>query len=408
VVLSSYMKANQTLNKEIFERGIKDIVTRGELEKLFDSKKFLRIKHGIDATSPDLHLGHAASLWKLRALQEAGHKAVILFGDVTTLIGDPTGRSKARPQLSDAEIKKNLIFLKQEVKKILLSDPEVLELRQSSEWYYKMRLDEFLRLLSYCTHARLIERDMFKKRMEQKSEIFMHELIYPVLQGYDSVMLKSDMTIIGSDQLFNEHVGRFLQEKFGQNPQVIVALKILPGIEGREKMSKSLGNYIGISDSPRDKFGKIMRIPDQLILPYLEVYTDVPMSEIRMVGEHMAAGSNPRDAKESLAEAVVRRYHGGKAASREKKEFHDIFSEKKIPKDIPIVLLAREHGTVMDAILRSGGAGSKAEARRLFREGAIEANGRVMRDPQESLLPNNNATLRIGKKKFFKIKIVPP
>lgn len=401
------MLKSKTLSNEIFERGVEDIVTRGELEKLLKSKKYLRIKHGIDATSPDLHLGHAASLWKLRALQEAGHKAVILFGDVTTSIGDPTGRTKSRPRLSDVEIQKNIYFLKKDVQKILLDDSAVLEVRQSSEWYSKMRLDEFLQLLSYCTYARLIERDMFQRRMEQQGEIFMHELIYPILQGYDSVMLKSDMTIIGSDQFFNEHLGRFLQEKFGQRPQVIVALKILPGIEGREKMSKSLENYIGISDSPRDKFGKIMRIPDPLILPYFEAYTDISTFEIKKISENLVAGANPRDAKALLAEAVVRRYHGEKVASSERKEFHDTFSEKKMPKNIPVILLEREHDTAMDVVMRSGSIASKSEARRLFKEGAIEAGGRVIHDSHEKLPLDDGAVFRIGKKKFFKIKIAP-
>ncbi|MBI2122209.1 MAG: tyrosine--tRNA ligase [Candidatus Sungbacteria bacterium] len=393
-------------NSEIFTRAVEDIITRDELKKLFEEKRRLRIKHGIDATSPDLHLGHAASLWKLRALQEAGHKAVILLGDVTTAIGDPTGKSKARPWLSDAEIKKNIVSLKREVQKILLNDPAVLELRQSSEWYSKMKMREFLTLLSYCTQARLIERDMFQKRIEQKSEIFMHEMVYPILQGYDSVMLKSDLTIIGSDQLFNEHMGRFLQEKLGQRPQVIAALKILPGIEGREKMSKSLGNYIGISDPPVEKFGKIMRIPDSLILPYLEAYTDVSTAEIKKIGESVAAGSNPRDAKAFLAEAVVRRYHGNDTAIRERERFQKTFSERVLPQNAAVILLDI-HRTVMDAVMLSGGVSSKSEARRLFKSGAIEMDGRVIRDPHESLSPHNNATLRIGKKKFLKIKIAP-
>ena len=207
-------------DSEIFTRGVADIIPKNTLKDVLAQKKVLRIKHGIDATSPFLHLGHAANLWKLRSLQEAGHKAVILLGDFTTKIGDPTGRTKTRPILSDKEISANIKSIRGQIEQILLTEPDVYEVRQNSEWFSKMKADEFLGLVSAITHARLIERDMFQERIKKGLEINMAEVLYPVMQGYDSVMLESDMTVIGSDQIFNEHLGRFFQEKFGKAPEV--------------------------------------------------------------------------------------------------------------------------------------------------------------------------------------------
>ena len=246
---------------EIIRRNIEECISLTQLEKKLSSKKQLLIKYGVDVTAPFLHLGHAVNLWMMRTFQEYGHKVIFLIGDFTTKIGDPTGRDTQRKLLSDEEMKLNAQEFIRQVSLVLLTDPEVFSIRRNSEWYDKMALSEFIELTSMVTHAKLIQRDMFQKRIENHREIFMHEMLYPLLQGYDSVMLKSDLTIVGSDQLFNELMGRFYQERFGQEPQIVITSRITPGIDGREKQSKSIGNYIALIDSPREKFGKIMSIP---------------------------------------------------------------------------------------------------------------------------------------------------
>lgn len=395
-----------TPNSEIFTRGVAGIVTREELLGRLKKGKSLRIKHGIDATAGELHIGHAASLWKLRALQEAGHKAVILFGDTTTAIGDPTGRSRARPVLSAEKINSNVRSIEKQVRAILLTDSSVYEAHKSSKWYASMSTPEFLRLLSMVTHARVIERDMFRERIRSGAEIFLHEMVYPVLQGYDSVKLRADMTIIGHDQLFNEHLGRFLQEKFGQDPQVIVALALLPGLDGSEKMSKSLGNYLGLMDSPQDKFGKAMRLQDALIMPYLEHYTDVALSEIRALEKNLKGGRNFMDAKLFLAEALVRRYHGEAEARREREKFLSFFSRKETPADIPAVKLPPGKSlTLYHLLTRLKLAGSATEARRLILGGAVEINGSAVKDPKRLFdLSGSGAVVRVGKRRIVRIK----
>lgn len=392
-----------SLGSEILTRGVEDIVTREELKKLLERNRPLRIKHGIDVTAPELHLGHAAALWKLRSLQEAGHKVLLLLGDITTQIGDPTGKSKTRPWLAPATIRKNMRAVLKQATGILLNNPRVLEIHKNSEWYGCMRVPEFLKVLSYVTHARLMERDMFQGRLKKGTSIYIHELIYPVLQGYDSVMLKSDLTVIGSDQLFNEHLGRMLQEKFGQPPQAIVALKILPGLEGGEKMSKSLGNYVGLPDKPKDKFGKIMRLRDQLIIPYLEGYTDVPLAKVESLREGLARGQSPMEAKLFLAEEIVGRYHNRAVAARERRQFLEVFSRGAMPRDISKVRLAHQKWNVVDLLLASHLSPSKSEARRLIQGRAVEVGGRLITDSNSLVEVQKGTVIQVGKRRFLKI-----
>lgn len=389
------------LNSETFTRWVEDIITVDELKKLLQKGVPLRVKYGIDVTSPDLHLGHASFLWKLRSLQEAGHKAVIILGDVTTRIGDPTGRTKTRPTLTQDKISRNIVSIRKQIRGILLTDRKVLELRKSSEWYSRMKATDFLDVISHITHARLIGRDMFQKRLKDGEEIFIHELIYPVLQGYDSVALKSDLTIIGSDQLFNEHMGRFLQGKFGQVPQSIVTLKIIPGTDGREKMSKSLGNSINLADTPEEKFGKVMSIKDNLILDYLEACTDISMSEVERSRKKFKEGANPMGLKLFLAEAIVRRYHGEKISRREKERFLNLFSKKQLT-DIPIMYIKVGKQNLLELLGKLHLVSSKSEARRLLGQGAVEVDGRVVREPLHEV--KDNSVIKVGKRRFVKIK----
>ena len=391
------------LNSETFTRGVEDIVTREALEEKLKEKKQLRVKLGIDATAPFLHIGHAVNLWKIRALQEAGHKAVIVLGDFTTRIGDPTGKSATRPVLAPAEIKKNIAALRKQAESILLTAPEVYEVRKNSEWFGKMKTAEFLNLLTMVTHSRLIQRDMFQQRIREGKEISMSEMLYPILQGYDSVMIKSDLTIIGSDQLFNEHMGRLFQERFGQVPQVIMTHKLLPGLGGGEKMSKSLGNYIGLTDSPKDKFGKAMRVLDSLIVPYLEMYTNMPMLEIEHIKEEMEHGKNPMEVKMMLAESLVARYHGAAAARKEKEGFINVFSKGDVPDVMPEVSLREGAWNTVDLLVAAGIAPSKSEARRLVVQGAVDIDGAVVNESQKETVIRKGTIIRVGKRRFVKV-----
>ncbi len=397
---------NIPLVSEILTRGVEDIITREEADRMLASGKKLRIKLGIDATSPDLHIGHAVPLWKIRALQEAGHKAVIILGEFTTRIGDPTGKDATRPVLAPVVIRRNVAALKKQLGMILLTDAAHFEFRSNAEWHGNMSEWDFLNLCAMVTHSRLIERDMFQERMRRGKEIAMTELLYPLLQGYDSVAIKSDMTVIGSDQLFNEHFGRFFQEKFGQHPQAIVMLKILPGLDGGAKMSKSLGNYIALNDAPQDKFGKAMRLIDDLIVSYLEVYTDVPREEIERVGRELGAGGNPRDAKLFLAEALVRRYHGASAAKKERERFVTVFLERRMPDEMPEVTLTLEElkekeWRPVDLLMRLDFALSKGSARRLIMQKAVEIDGAVVGG--ELIAVKRGMVVRVGKRRFVRI-----
>ncbi|MBI4137738.1 MAG: tyrosine--tRNA ligase [Candidatus Sungbacteria bacterium] len=402
---SLFMKAKTIpLDSEVFTRAVKDVVTREELQKKLSSGRQMRVKIGIDATAPDLHIGHAAPLWKIRALQEAGHKAVIILGEFTTRIGDPTGKSATRQELDSATIRTNIASLKKQVEKIIVTDPKRYELRKNSEWHGKMKSNEFLRLASFITHSRLIERDMFQERIRQGREITVAEMLYPLLQGYDSVAIQSDLTIIGSDQLFNEHFGRLFQEKFNQDPQCIVTVRILPGLDGGEKMSKSLGNYIGLNDSPTDKFGKAMRIQDSLIIPYFEAYTDVSIDRIRVIEKEFAKGMNPRDAKLEFAQALVHRYHGASTALGERERFVRVFSEGKTPQDAPEIRIRIGEWNPVDLLVSLGLASSKSQARRLILGGGIEADKRVIRDASSEIAVRPGMVVRAGKHRFVRIR----
>lgn len=307
-----------TIDFNYLERTVSEITSMKELQEKLQNGEPLRIKYGVDVTAPFLHLGHAVNLWLMRHFQEKGHKVVFLIGDFTTRIGDPTGKSITRKEIDRAEIEANAEDFINQVKTILIDDPSVFEIRRNSEWFENMPTGEFLSLLSMVTHAKLISRDMFQARISKNQEIHMHEILYPILQCYDSYMLKSDLTIVGSDQLFNELLGRFYQERFNQPPQVVVTTKITPGIDGKEKQSKSLGNYIAISDTARDKYGKAMSLPDELICEYLTVYTDMPIDKINEFNSGIVNGrENPIIAKKALAKALVSKYHGPDVANQE-------------------------------------------------------------------------------------------
>lgn len=387
-------------------RTTDEIYSLDELRTKIQENRPLRIKYGVDVTAPFLHIGHAVNLWMMRHFQEHGHKVVFLIGDFTTRIGDPTGKSETRKQISQDEIYRDAGEFIKQVGLVLLTDSSVFEIRRNSEWFDQMPTGKFLSLLSMVTHSRLIQRDMFQMRIQNNQEIYMHELLYPILQGYDSYMLDSDLTIVGSDQLFNELMGRFYQERLGQRPQVVMTTKITPGTDGKEKQSKSLGNYIAIGDTPRDKFGKIMSIPDSLIVSYLEVYTNMPMPRVQEIEAGLTRGSiHPMHAKKMLAAAVVARYHGQETASEEERWFTEAFSERKTPDSIPEVVLIQERLPV-DVLQKCLPSESKSALRRLIEGGGMRVNNEKVTSLNIPLELKDGDVIKAGKTKWFKIKAI--
>lgn len=380
-----------------FARTTDEVFTIEELKKQLLSGKQLIMKYGVDVTAPYIHIGHAVNLWMYRALQELGHKVVFLIGDFTTRIGDPTGKNKTRPVIPEEEIQKNAEAFIEQAMMVLLDDPNLIEIRRNSEWFGNMPAGEFMGVISMITHGRLAARDMFRKRQEEGGDIYMHEMLYPVLQGYDSVELKADLTIIGSDQLYNEMIGRFYQEKYEQKPQVIITTKITPGIDGGAKQSKSLNNYIGLGHTAREKFGRIMSMPDEQVRQYYEVYTNVELSEIDKVLNQ----DNPRDIKLQLAVDIVTRYDGPEAAFAEKQWFIETFSNRQAPDDAPEIGFSEEGIKAFDIVRKCLPAGeSNSQIRRLFEQNAIKVNEETIQMEDMVQVP---ASLKIGKRRWFKL-----
>jgi len=388
-----------------FARVTEEFFSLDEFRELFGQNRQLRIKYGVDVTAPYLHIGHAVNLWMMRKLQDLGHRVVFLVGDFTTQIGDPSGRNKTRPVIPLEEIERNAAeFIKQAKMVLRFDDPNLIEIRRNSEWYGTMSLSEFLNLMSLVTHSRLISRAMFQKRIAENVDIYTHELVYPILQGYDSFMLNSDLTIIGSDQLFNEMMGRFYQEKFGQRPQVIITTKITPGIDGVAKQSKSLDNYIGLGHSPRDKFGRIMRLPDNLISTYFKVYTEVSESDLQTIDSMVQP--DPLEAKKRLAMEIVQRYHGSQIARVEREWFDHAFSHRQIPVDAPEIVLVAKAIPALEVVKQFfAGGKSNAEVRRLFQQGGVTLNGEKITNPLKSSVPVEGDTFQIGKRVWFRVRI---
>jgi tyrosyl-tRNA synthetase len=386
-----------------FARTTEETFSLAELQRLLASGRPLRIKYGVDVTAPYLHIGHAVNLWMMRQMQDMGHKVIFLIGDFTTRIGDPTGRDLLRPILPKAEIARNAeTFIEQARMVLRFDDPALLEVRRNSEWYEQLSVEKLLSLFAMMTHTRLISRDMFQARIQQGRDIHMHEMLYPILQGYDSVELAADLTIIGSDQLFNEMLGRFYQEKAGQSPQVIITTKITPGIDGKAKQSKSLGNYIGLGHSPREKFGRIMKLPDEQIAVYLEVYTEVALAEIADIQTWLPA--NPMQAKLFLAREIVKRYHGATIADQEQEWFHDTFSARIVPQDIAEVYLPAGQTTAFEIVKGFFGTEkSNNEIRRLFQQGAVEHNGSKIEQCETGIEISHGDEWRVGKRNWFRV-----
>ena len=386
-------------------RGIDRLETEAELvaklEKSQNTGKPLRVKLGIDPTGPEIHIGFAVPLRLLRRFQDAGHLAVLIIGDFTGSIGDPSGRSKTRPQLTDEQIQANMERYKEQLFRIL--DPEKCEFRYNSEWSKPMGGVEIIKLASKYTVARLIEREDFKNRLQTGVPIHMHELLYPLFQGYDSVAVKADVELGGADQYWNLLVGRELQREFGQEPQVVMTMPLLVGLDGVQKMSKSYGNYVGITEAPREMFGKLMSIPDSLILNYFELCTDRPETAVAAVRQQLASGANPRDIKVALAKDVIALYHSSAAADEAAAEFDRIFRDKQVPDEMPEFKVPAAGINIIDLVVTAGLLPSKTEARRKLVEGAFYLDNQRLSDAALLVKVTAPAVLKFGKRRFLRL-----
>lgn len=397
-----YMNMKQSPDiDQLLDRGVQDVLPREELEKQLAGNKPLRLKFGVDLTRPDLHLGHAVVLRKLRQFQDLGHKVVFVVGDYTTKIGDPSGKNKTRPMLDDKEIAANVKTYLDQVGLIL--DVDKAEIRYNSEWLGKLKFSDLIKLASNVSVAQLIERDDFSKRLASGSEIALHEFMYPLMVAYDSVVLEADVEFGGTDQLFNLLAGRNLQKKLGQKPQAVITTPLLVGLDGTQKMSKSLDNYVGLTDEPANMFGKIMSLPDSLIGPYFELCTDVPTDEIKAVVKTIADGANPRDVKASLAREIVRIYDGEAAAAKAEQAFNDQFRDKKAPTDIPEVK-ASAGSDLADLLVEAGLVASRSEYRRLVMQAGVKINGKALTPEDQPILADGD-TVQVGKRRFIKLRV---
>ncbi len=400
-------------------RGTDSVYSTAELRERLTTGKRLRVKLGMDPTAPDLHLGHTVVLRKMRQFQDAGHIAILIIGDYTAMIGDPTGRSKTRPILSRTEVEANAQTYLQQAGKVLDLSPEKFEVRHNSEWLAKMSCADVIKLLGEMTVARMLERDNFAKRQAEGREIYLHELLYPLMQGRDSVEIRADVELGGTDQTFNNLCGRDLQRNAGQPPQIVVIMPILVGTDGHEKMSKSLGNYIGITDSPQDMFGKIMRVPDELMRNYFELTTDAPPDEIAELCD--ASKHNPRNSKERLAKIIITQYHSPAAADAAAEEFRRVHGGKKpsgdagsfiegLPDEVPEVQVPPEiikDGKVnpIDLLVHCLGEKSRGEAKKLIAEKGAKLNGTALEDPNAPIPIKSGDILQRGKRKFVRLVV---
>ncbi len=400
-ILARHAKLSHKTMEKLLSRGVDQIIGQDELEKALKSGRKLRIKFGVDPTRPDIHIGHAVVLRLLRRLQDAGHTIIFLIGDYTTRIGDPSGKSKTRPVLGEKEILANAQTYLDQVGKLL--DLSKVEVRRNSEWWAQLSFADLLSLASQVSAAQLIERDDFRNRLTSGQELGLHELLYPLMQAYDSVKLEADVEFGGTDQLFNMLAGRALQKKLGQTPQVVVAGELLVGTDGVRKMSKSYDNYIAVTDAPLDMYGKIMSVPDTLIAPYYRLCTDIELEVIDELVKTLAGGANPRDAKASLAREIVGMYHGGAAALAAEEAWNRQFRDGGRPDEIEEVTVTATKDMV-DLLVQTKMASSKGEARRLIDQGGVKLGGHVVNLGSPVKL-SDGQILQVGKRRYLKLRV---
>lgn len=404
-------KINTDDNKinELLTRGVEEVIVKKELEDKLKSGKTLIIKLGIDPSRPDLHLGHSVVLKKLKEFQALGHHIVLIIGDFTGMIGDPSGKSKTRSALSKEEVQKNAETYFEQAGKIL--DLKNTEIRYNSSWFSKMGWEDVLKLTAKFTAARILERDEFSKRLKNGVDIAISEIMYPIMQAYDSIEIKADVELGGTDQKFNILAGRELQKKMNMIPQNVLTVPLLVGLDGAQKMSKSLDNYIGVAESANSMFGKIMSITDSLILNYFTLLTDTPANELDKINMDLKNPKlNPRDLKVRLAKEIVTMYHSQAEAEKAEKEFNTIFRDKGIPSEIPEIPSpspspSDQNIQILDLLVKTGLISSKKEAKRLVEGNAVEINGKIISDWTKIIEVRDGMVIRVGKRKFAKIAI---
>jgi len=392
---------------KLLKRGTIEIFTEAELaEKLTSAAKDnrqLRIKLGLDPTSPDIHLGHTVVLRKMRQFQDLGHKAVLIIGDYTARIGDPTGQNATRPMLSAQQIEQNAKTYFDQAGKILDTSSEKLEVRQNSEWLQDLTLMELIQIAAKKTVTQMLQRDSFKLRLDKNIDVYLHEFIYPLMQGYDSVAIKSDVELGGTDQTFNNLVGRDIQRAYGQQPQIVITSPILVGLDGKEKMSKSKGNYIGVTDQPNDMFGKVMSISDDMMENYFTLLTDLPLEKIAELTNSQK--THPKEAKVLLAKMIISQFNDEKAAESAAQQFEKVFAQKQLPDEMPEFTLSAEPVSVKQLLVNCKLVDSGGDAKRMCAQSAVTINGEKATDPNAQITPANGMTIQVGKRKFAKIKV---
>ncbi len=387
--------------KDLLTRGVTNIIERKHLEAALKSGKKLRVKFGIDPTGPRVHVGHAVTLWKLRQFQELGHKVVLIIGNFTAQIGDPSDKDSERQPLTPAEVAKNEKEYLEQIGKILLL--KKVELHHNSDWHAKGTKQAMIEEAMNFTVNQMSQRDNFAKRLKADKPVGLHEFLYPLLQGMDSVAVKADVELGGNDQYFNLLAGRTLQKKYGQKPQDVMTFDLLEGADGR-KMSKTYQNAIYLSDEPNEIYGKVMSIKDELIGRYFLMATDLPLAEVKKVEKTLAGGKNPRDLKAHLASEIVRRYHGEKAALAAEADFESKFVKKELPAEIKAVKLTYLAQPLADILVEAKLASSKNEARRLIEQGGVKVAGAVIGSREALVEPTKGMVIQVGKRKFVKVK----
>ncbi|OGZ36009.1 MAG: tyrosine--tRNA ligase [Candidatus Portnoybacteria bacterium RIFCSPLOWO2_01_FULL_43_11] len=390
--------------KTLLSKGVEEVIKRDSLEKKLRSGRKLRIKYGADPSAPDLHLGHSVCLWKLKEFQDLGHQVVFIIGDFTGLVGDPSGRDKTRPALSKEEIEKNAKTYFEQAGKIL--DIKKIEIVKNSQWFSKMDLAEFLKLAGQFTLARIIERDDFSQRLKKGIDIGFHETIYPLLQAYDSIMVRADVEVGGRDQKFNLLAGRELQKKMGRAEQDLMLFPLLIGTDGKKKMSKSLGNYIGLTESANEQYGKIMSISDDLIFHYFELCTRLSQGEIKELKKETDLGRlSFRHAKARLAKEIIALYHGAAVAQKAEKEFDKIFKNKELPSEMSEIIITDKIIPILDLLVKTKLAPSKSEAKRLVEQGGVKIDNQIIKDWRVEVQIKNGMIIQVGKRNFSRLKL---
>lgn len=391
-------------DSHLLERGTVDVIVRQDLERKLKSGRKLKVKLGIDPSGADLHIGHMVVVRKLQEFQALGHRIFLLFGNFTGQIGDPSGKIETRAAKTQQELEKNAEKYLDQVRKVL--DTSKVEVVWNADWLSKLNFADVIRLASHFTVSQMLERDMFQERIKSDLPISMHEFFYPLMQGYDSVALEADVELGGTDQTFNLLAGRTLQKAYGQVPQDIVTVPILEGLDGKMKMGKSENNYIGVAESPREMFGKTMSIPDELILKYFELATNVPMEEIEKMKQALRDGENPRNLKMSLAREIVTLYHDPSSALQAEREFIEMFQHGGKPDEIPAKTVSPGTYKIVDIMVHVGLTDSKSEARRLIIGGGVKMNDERVRDVEMiiSIATDKSVILQVGKRKFLEIR----